>query len=252
MLIRYGTGTSRGRIREQNEDSYTIVDCMDKGFMVFAVADGMGGMDNGDVASSTAVGLVEKNYSKCIDLDESGGGICTAIRALFNQINSEIITEANSRELVSGMGTTLSMCITSNGRMYIGHIGDSRVYIIRNGTVEQLTKDHSYVEDLIDSGRITREQARNHPDKHIITKALGLDRKIEVDCLEYMLEPGDRILLCSDGLTNELDDEEICKITTDCHEPGEGAAKLLEKANELGGRDNVTVLLVYIDQQPEE
>lgn len=247
MQIRYGTGTSRGRVREQNEDNFTVIDCRENGFMVFAVADGMGGMDFGELASTTAVNAVEKTYRDCNGFGDTINDVRESLKLLFQKINIEIINESNDKKSVIGMGTTMSMCFVDKDWVNIGHVGDSRIYLFRNGDIRQLTKDHSYVENLVDTGRITREQARNHPDKNIITRALGLEMEIEVDYCRERLESGDRILLCSDGLTNELDDMVICKIIDGEEEPGKAIDKLLEKANQLGGRDNVTALLVYID-----
>ncbi|MBN1623970.1 MAG: Stp1/IreP family PP2C-type Ser/Thr phosphatase [Clostridia bacterium] len=247
MQIRYGTGTSTGRVREQNEDSFTVIDCREKDFIVFAVADGMGGMDYGDLASATAIKILEDMGRGCDGFGKTINEVRESFRLLFSKINIEIINKSNDRESVAGMGTTMSLCCVDGNWINIGHIGDSRIYIMREGQIKQLTKDHSYVENLVDTGRITREQAKTHPDKNIITKALGLDMEVDSDYCREKLESGDRILLCSDGLTNELDDSEILKIIEDEKEPGEAVESLLAKANESGGRDNVTALLVFID-----
>jgi serine/threonine protein phosphatase PrpC len=247
MQIRYGTGTSRGRVREQNEDSFTVIECLEKDFIVFAVADGMGGMDYGDLASATAVEVLKDKSSGCEGFGKTINEVRESFRLLFSRINIDIINKSNDRESVAGMGTTMSMCCIDRNWINIGHIGDSRIYMTRDGKIMQLTKDHSYVENLVDTGKITREQAKTHPDKNIITKALGLDMVVEPDYCREKIEAGDRILLCSDGLTNELDDSEILKIIEDENEPETAVKKLLEKANESGGRDNVTALLVFID-----
>ncbi len=247
MQIRYGTGTSRGRVREQNEDRFTVIDCREKGFMVFAVADGMGGMECGDLASSTAVEILDENGRECKGFGNTVNEVRESFNQLFSKINIEIINKSIDRQFVTGMGTTMSMCFVDRNWINIGHIGDSRVYILRGGEIRQLTKDHSYVESLIDKGKITREQARIHPDKNIITRALGLDMEVESDYFREKLEPGDRFLLCSDGLTNELDDSEILKIIENKEDPQIAVNNLLETANEQGGRDNVTALLIYID-----
>lgn len=247
MQISYGTGTSRGMVREQNEDSLAVIDCRENGFIVFAVADGMGGMDHGDLASATAVQVLESRFRGCEGVGLTANEAKDAFRLLFSRINIEIINKSNENESVAGMGTTMSVCHIDSGWINIGHIGDSRIYLVRNGSMRQLTKDHSYVENLIDTGRITREQARNHPDRNIITKALGLDMEVDSDYIREKPESGDRILLCSDGLTNELADSEIYGIIAAGDDPGKIVDKLIERTNELGGRDNVTVLLVFID-----
>jgi len=247
MQIRYGTGTSRGRVREQNEDSFTVADCREKGFMVFAVADGMGGMDYGDLASATAVQVLDDRCRGCDGFGNTISEVRDSFRQLFSKINIEIINKSNDKESVIGMGTTMSLCYVDMNWINIGHIGDSRIYIVRKGEIRQLTKDHSYVENLVDTGKITRAQAKNHPDKNIITKALGLDMEVESDFCREKIESGDRILLCSDGLTNELDDSEILNMIEGADDPAMAVDNLLEMANKLGGRDNITILLVYID-----
>lgn len=247
MQIRYGTGTSKGKVREQNEDSFTVLDCREKGFMIFAVADGMGGMDFGDLASSTAVSVLKNEFNTCEHPGNTIGDIRESLKQLFQKINIEIINKSNERESIAGMGTTMSLCIIDKNWINIGHIGDSRIYLIRDNKIKQLTKDHSYVENLVDTGKITREQARSHPDKNIITKALGLEMEIDLDFFREKIEPGDAVLLCSDGLTNEIDDEGIRSLICQDNDPDKIVKELLEKANKLGGRDNVTALLVYID-----
>lgn len=243
MLIKYGTGTDKGRVRDRNEDNSIVVDCKD--YMVFAVADGMGGMDFGDVASSTAVECIKKELSACSieNLNEETAKVI--FNNLFNIVNSEIISICVEKRSVTGMGTTLSVCIMTDSRLFVGHMGDSRIYIIKNGGILQITKDHSYVEELIDCGRITREQAKSHPNRNIITRALGLDRDIVVDTGSFDMNPGDRILLCTDGLSNAVEDTEIAEIVCSGNDPQTEVGSLIDLANERGGKDNITVQLIY-------
>ena len=243
MLIKYGTGTDKGRVRDRNEDNSIVVDCTD--YMVFAVADGMGGMDFGDVASRTAVECIEKELSGCGDIDMNVETAKSLFSNIFNKINNEIISICFKKKSVTGMGTTLSVGMVTNGRLYVGHMGDSRIYIIKDGEAKQLTKDHSYVEELIDSGRITREQARTHPNRNIITRALGLDRDIVVDTGVFDINPGDRVLLCTDGLSNAVDDTELAGMCNGDCEPQAAVESLIKLANERGGKDNITVQLLY-------
>jgi len=250
MLIRYSTGTDKGKVRDRNEDNSIIIDC--DSYMVFAVADGMGGMDFGDVASTTAVDCIEKELSECGMQSFTETEVKKLFARVFNLINNKIIKKCIEKKSITGMGTTLSVCIVTDDKAYIGHMGDSRIYIIRGGKAIQVTKDHSYVEELIDSGRITKEQARSHPNRNIITRALGLDRDIDVDTDAFNMLEGDRILLCTDGLTNAVEDDEIAAMAVEKPEPDKGIAAMIAKANERGGRDNITVQLLYKEVKPEE
>lgn len=243
MAIRYSAGSDMGKVRERNEDNNTIIDCGN--CVVLAVADGMGGMDFGDMASSIAVEYVTKEFSGRSTPSFKTEDISGFFVSLFNDINTGIIKKCIEKKSVTGMGTTLSMGMLQDGILYISHIGDSRIYVIRGGEAIQLTTDHSYVEELIASGRITREQAKNHPNRNIITRALGLDREIVVDTDVCDLLEGDRILLCTDGLTNAVEDEELVSIVSENDDPDEAVRLLIEMANDRGGRDNITVQLLY-------
>ncbi len=243
MLIRYSTGTDKGKVRDRNEDNNIVIDC--GSYKVFAVADGMGGMDFGDLASTTAVECIGKELSECGKHSITETETKKLFTNIFNVINNEIIKKCIEKKSITGMGTTLSVCIVTDDKAFIGHMGDSRIYIIREGKAIQVTKDHSYVEELIDSGRITREQAKIHPNRNIITRALGLDRDIEVDTDVFDLLDRDRILLCTDGLTNAVEDNEIAAIAVESPDPDKGVRAMIAKANERGGRDNITVQLIY-------
>ncbi len=242
MLIRYSAGTDKGKVRDRNEDNNIVIDC--DSYKVFAVADGMGGMDFGDLASSIAMECIKKELSDCKKQSFNKSEMKKQFVRIFNLINSEIIKECFEKKSVTGMGTTLSVCIIVDDMLYISHMGDSRIYIIREDKVIQITKDHSYVEELIDSGRITREQAKSHPNRNIITRALGLDREIDVDTDTFELFKGDRVVLCTDGLTNAVEDHEIVELVIEAAGPEEAVKKLIDKANERGGRDNITVQLL--------
>ncbi|MCD6321968.1 MAG: Stp1/IreP family PP2C-type Ser/Thr phosphatase [Clostridiales bacterium] len=246
MLIRYSTGTDKGKVRDRNEDDNVVIDC--DSYKVFAVADGMGGMDFGDLASSIAIEYIKKELSDCKKQSFNKSEIKKQFTRIFNNINNEIIKKCFEKKSVTGMGTTLSVCIVTDDMIYLGHIGDSRVYIIREGKAIQITKDHSYVEELIDSGRITKEQAKSHPNRNIITRALGLDREIDVDIDTFDLIEGDIVVLCTDGLTNAVEDQEIVEITIEASEPEEAVGKLIYKAIERGGKDNITVQLFYKEE----
>lgn len=241
--MKYSTGTDKGKVRDRNEDNSTLIEC--SSHMVFAVADGMGGMDFGDVASEIAVKGIDREFSDCREQSFNKTDIKRIFTRVFNEINNKIIKKCIEKKSVTGMGTTLSVCIVKDDKMFIGHMGDSRIYVIRNGEAIQVTKDHSYVEELIDSGRITREQAKIHPNRNIITRALGLDRDIDVDTDTFDLIEGDRVLLCTDGLTNAVEDMELAEIACADDDPKTAVKNMIDKANERGGRDNITVQLFY-------
>lgn len=241
--MKYSTGTNKGKVRDRNEDNNIMIDC--GGYMVFAVADGMGGMDFGDVASEVAVKCIEKEFSECKKQNLNQNDMHKNFTHVFNMINSEIIHKCIEKKSVTGMGTTLSVCIATEDKIYISHMGDSRIYVIRGEKAIQVTKDHSYVEELIDSGRITREQAKSHPNRNIITRALGLDRDIVVDTDTFDLIKGDRVLLCTDGLTNAVEDHELVGFVRATENPEVAVKSMIDKANERGGRDNITVQLFY-------
>jgi len=205
----------------------------------------MGGMDFGDVASAIAMACIKKELTDCKKQSFNKPEMKKLFTRIFNLINNEIIKKCFEKKSITGMGTTLSVCIVTDEKIFIGHMGDSRIYIVRGGKAIQITKDHSYVEELIDSGRITREQAKSHPNRNIITRALGLDRDIEVDTGIFDFTKGDCVLLCTDGLTNAVEDHEMAVIASESTDPAEAVSKMIAKANERGGRDNITVQVLY-------
>lgn len=243
MQIKYSTGTNKGKVRKRNEDNYSVVDCDAVDFMVFAVADGMGGMDFGDLASLEAKNILEETFENCKKAPGCLSDAEKIFTELFNSINKKIIEICAEKRSATGMGTTLSVCLMNKEKIYVGHIGDSRIYLVGKNGIRQITKDHSYVEELINGGKITREQARTHPKRNIITRALGLEAEIEVDIFEKKISVGDSILLCTDGLTNAVEDSKIFSIIKN-NGPDETVKLLIGKANEYGGKDNITVLLV--------
>ncbi len=221
--------TDKGMVRENNEDFFYA----DGKLLV--VADGMGGHNAGEVASKLAVNTVisvldgiEGDYEKHIIL-----AIKEANEKVYNMATGE-------RE---GMGTTLDIGIYESGKLYLGHVGDSRVYVIRNGQAIKITEDHSYVEMLLKKGEITQEEAKNYPMKNMITRAIGVGKEVEGDFYEFNIEDGDKILFCTDGLTNMLTDGEIAEIILGSDDTASAAEKLLEKANAAGGKDNITVIV---------
>jgi len=227
--------TDTGRRRRRNEDSFVLDPPL------FAVADGMGGAQAGEVASRLAAAAF-REYHEADSLAPE-----ERVEALVQEANRRIYARSREDANATGMGTTVTAALLEGDSVAIGHVGDSRAYRIRGDRLEQLTQDHSLVADLMRSGRLTQEEADAHPQRSVITRALGTDPEVDVDTLAVGLEPGDVFLLCSDGLTTMVPDEEILRIV---HESGslEGAAKALVKAaNKRGGEDNVTVVLFRVD-----
>ncbi|MFO7818709.1 MAG: Stp1/IreP family PP2C-type Ser/Thr phosphatase [Halanaerobacter sp.] len=232
--MNYGTVSITGRVRDENEDNYLA---LNKGKIhIIAVADGMGGHKAGDVASSTAIKVIE-NY------DFRRNDIISSVRECINLVNNKILAKSNNSSKYQGMGTTLTLGVVQNNYLVVGHIGDSRAYLYHNDSLKQLTNDHSYVADLLKKGIITKEEAKNHPKKNMLLRALGLEKDIEIDIMDYDLVSGDLLLFCSDGLTNMKSDEEIESILRKDLSLQEEAELLSNKANEAGGYDNITAVL---------
>lgn len=231
------TRTDVGRVRAGNEDAFLAID---DGTLV-AVADGMGGHQAGEVASAMAIESLHDGLAQ-------GVPIADAIEAA----NTAVVTRA-ARELdLRGMGTTLTAGVLDGSRLVIGHVGDSRCYLLRDGALTQVTTDHSVVAELIAAGELTEAEALVDPRRAMITRALGIDATVQVDVLDLDLEPGDRLLLCSDGLTTMVRDPAIAEILTSEPDRERAAAELVEAANLAGGADNITVLVadVVTDADP--
>lgn len=242
----FGVCSDIGKTRTVNQDSYYNSDIVE--LQLFVVADGMGGHNGGETASYLAVKAVEdmlvKNREALINKDIL---IPKFIHMTLTEANRIIYNEGLLNENLNGMGTTLTMVYFTENSAIIGHVGDSRAYIYNNSELTQLTQDHSLVAELVRNGSISKEEAKDHPQKNIITRALGTDVDLKVDVFERDIEKGDIVLLCSDGLTNMLSDEEIKHILSTIEVPQEACNCLVEKANELGGEDNITVTIIKID-----
>jgi protein phosphatase len=236
-----GQHSDKGRIRETNEDSMVIFDASN--MRVFVVCDGMGGHIGGQVASQTATAAIKEFMGSHVFTDP-----CEAIHNSMITANNAIIKRTQEQPELSGMGSTCVMLVvTSDGKVYYGHIGDSRIYIVANHQIKQLTKDHSFVQTLVDEGRISKEQAEHHPRRNEITNALGMPNMQPPTLCSEPIEPeaGNCFVLCSDGLSGMIDDQRIEQIVSK-HEIDiqQRSRKLVEMANEAGGKDNITVQLV--------
>jgi protein phosphatase len=226
--------TDAGRKRRRNEDAYVVDPPL------FAVADGMGGAQAGEVASQLAAAVLRGSGAGESDPEQR-------VVALIQEANRQIYERARSDAHASGMGTTITVAMLAQDAVAIGHVGDSRAYRIRGGELEQLTEDHSLVADLMRSGRLTPEEAETHPQRSVITRALGTDPDVDVDTLAVEAAPGDVFLLCSDGLTTMVGDDEILQALRDTESLEEAAKTLVKAANRRGGEDNITIVLFTVD-----
>ena len=231
-----------GRIREMNQDNYFISDPNDE-IKMFIVADGMGGYKGGEVASALAIesakSYIKNNFE---ETNKDKDKILDLIKNAIEYANMVVYERSKEVEELNGMGTTLDVLIIQSGKVYIGHVGDSRVYRLRKDFFRKLTTDHSYVEQLVREGNITKEEAYNHPKKNMLTKALGCTAFVEPDVMVKGFQKDDILLMCTDGLTNMVREDVICDIIKD--NPETACEVLLNKANENGGQDNITAVII--------
>ena len=236
MKLKWGATTDVGMVRQQNEDSFHAEENL------YIVADGMGGHNAGEVASALAVSTVRSGARMGIRTPDQ-------FRELVQQANTAIYTASLDDSTQSGMGTTLTAAAVVPGeepRILIANVGDSRTYLFRGGALTRLSVDHSYVQELVNEGIITPEEARVHPRRNIVTRAMGIDRFVQVDVFSHLVRTGDRLVLCSDGLVDEVADVDIARILTEHSDPQETAEALVLVANANGGRDNTTVIVLDI------
>ena len=205
---------------------------------LFAVADGMGGHNAGDYASSHAVRILVDEIREDTDYNP-----VKVIRHAIETANTEIIEQAQKDEKLRGMGTTMVVATIVGQYAYVANVGDSRLYVV-DKQLRQITRDHSLVQEMVRMGEITAEEARNHPDKNIITRALGASEEVDIDFFDVQLEEKNRILLCSDGLSNMIADEQIQEIIQSAEDIEQSGRQLVATANTNGGRDNISVILI--------
>lgn len=231
-----------GKIRDMNQDSYYISNQADE-IKLYIVADGMGGYKGGEIASKLAI-EASKNYicNNFDKIEKSKENILDLIKNAIEYANMVVYEKSKEIEELSGMGTTIDVCLIYSNRAYIGHIGDSRVYRIRKEFFRKLTTDHSYVQQLVEEGNITKEEAYNHPKKNMLTKALGCTAFVEPDVMVKGFLKDDILLMCTDGLTNMIKDDQIYEIIKE--NPKLASTNLVKKANELGGYDNITAVII--------
>ena len=245
MIRLHAAGLSDvGQVRRGNEDAMLVGDS------VFAVADGMGGHAAGEVASALALEPIADLDGRVFGDDQQAR---KALEDAVVEANRAVVDAARGDDALSGMGTTLTAALFEGRRLHVAHVGDSRAYLLRQGRVTQLTRDHTFVQQLIDDGTITQAEAATHPHRAVITRAIGTSAEVEIDLETLDLASGDAVLLCSDGLSGVVDDEEIAALLTSDRTPEETVTALVDAANDAGGPDNITaVLLTMISDRPEE
>lgn len=228
MNVRVGVASDIGQVREGNEDAYLVV------APLYAVADGMGGHRGGEVASSLALETVQQLFER------REGTLSDQVA----QANRAVYDRSQSDRSVSGMGTTLTAALIDGDELHLVHVGDSRAYLLHDGRLTQLTEDHTLVHRMVEEGEITLEEAETHPHRSILTRALGVDESVQVDEGDLRVETGDRLLLCTDGLTGMVPEEQIREIMLEAEDPQEVVDRLVKVANRAGGIDNITAVIV--------
>lgn len=234
--------TDVGRVRESNQDYvYTSESPVGNLPNLFIVADGMGGHNAGDFASKYTVEQIVEYIEKApmtspVDL----------IRGAVTKANARLMAQAKNDANMAGMGTTAVIATIIDGCMYVANIGDSRLYLLRDSNLEQITRDHSLVQEMVRMGEMDASEAKHHPDKNIITRAVGAFEDLEIDFFEQHVEPGDLVLMCTDGLSNMVDDTDIRQIIQTGRDVVEKVQRLVEAANRGGGKDNITVAIMEL------
>jgi protein phosphatase len=234
-----GSATDVGLVRSNNQDQFLVSPGL------YAVADGMGGHAAGEVASSTAIKALQAAFAV------SGEHSVESLESAAKAANRAVWEQARTNRGMLGMGTTLvALAVVEHGDgtngLAVAHIGDSRLYLLREGALKQLTVDHSLVQELVDDGQISQAQAAVHPQRHVLTRALGVEPTVQVDIIDVTPKHGDRYLLCSDGLPREASDEQIAAVLTRFSDPSEAAKELVTLANDRGGSDNITAVVVDV------
>lgn len=232
--------TDIGNIRENNQDAYATGE-LPGGVAWAVVCDGMGGVAGGNVASTTAVKIIAEQIAIGYRPTMRGQSVHNLLESAIHAANISVYDLAQANEQLTGMGTTVVCVLVLDSVAYIAHAGDSRAYALKDGILTQLTKDHSLVQEMVETGKITQTEAKVHPNKNLITRALGVHEEIRVDFDEKVLDENTVLVLCTDGLSNYVEDKDICDIVKNCSY-NEMADNLVQRALDNGGGDNVTVV----------
>jgi serine/threonine protein phosphatase PrpC len=250
--MEYGAFSCKGVHRKSNEDHFYIPSDGHAGLAMIIVADGMGGHNAGDLASRIAVEHVSSCLTELSTRLRTPDDLMNAISRSIQEANDKIFELSKSNADCSGMGTTLTMAVFEDERFYVAHIGDSRCYLLRNGTARQITRDHSLVQELLDNGSITRDEMEMHPKKNVITRALGTEDRLRIDCFEETLEDGDIVLLCSDGLSNYVNLQDYAQNIPQNIDLTKLAEILGNEALAAGGSDDITIAAARYDRNEEK
>lgn len=244
IRLSHGACTHVGQVRRDNEDAFVAIEGL------YVVADGMGGHSAGEVASALTVTTIKDAYTATVaGRDENGLTSPEQVAEAVALANTAVFIEALDDSAKSGMGTTLTGLVVTDPERHqvvVANVGDSRTYLWRGGELQQVTKDHSHVQTLVDRGAISKAEARVHYQRNIVLRAIGIEAEVDVDLFPLTVEDGDRFVLCSDGLVDEADDDEIVNEIRLGADPQELAERLVQLANDNGGRDNVTVIVVDV------
>ena len=245
MTFEFRCATDTGRSRSNNEDSVAI----DEWSSLVVLADGMGGYNAGEVASSMATSFIKSELGRWLSeaaASATDTDVRRAMEICVDNANRAIFNSANSNPRYAGMGTTLVVGVFRETRLLLGHVGDSRCYRMRAGRLTQITHDHSLLQEQIDAGLITAEQAAFSANKNLVTRAVGVEDTVLLETHQHDVLPGDVYVLCSDGLTDMLDDETIAQLLQRCELLPEAATALIDAANDAGGKDNISVVLARV------
>ena len=257
IIIDWGGTSDRGMRRNLNEDTYVC----DPDRMIFLVADGMGGENYGEVASRLAADffvelitpfLLDDDVTIPFEISEDGDHFSGAMHHAVQGANEAVYAYASEHPSHKGMGSTLTATVIMGDALHIGHIGDSRLYRIQSDKIQQITKDHTKVQEMVEKNLLTPDEARKHPQKNIITRCVGRKKRLQADVFQVDYSDDDIYLICSDGLNDMVEDESILQIVQASQTLDAAAARLVETANQNGGRDNITVVLFRVNSSPEE
>lgn len=238
--------TDVGMHREENQDMF-VYKAVSDNIAYAVVCDGMGGANGGRIASQTACEIISEIFDQFFETEQPPYDLALLFRRSIRMANEKIYQMSKENDDLAGMGTTVVAAIVVNNDLFVANVGDSRAYLFFGNSVQQISVDHSAVQELVELGQITSDQAKSHPGKNIITRALGVDSMIEFDYFTYNLFVGDTVLLCSDGLSNYCSDEYLCTVINSSENLQDIADDLISYANACGGRDNITALLIKQD-----
>lgn len=231
-----------GKVRDTNQDTFAFGQLTDEtGYLL--VCDGMGGENGGNVASQMARDVICNQIIKNLHKGMESNSIRNLIETSLSAANSTVFSKAKADASLHNMGTTAVLAIISNNSVHVGHVGDSRAYLIHDGKLKLLTRDHSWVQMLLETGEIKQEDIKNHPKKNQLTRAIGVETKIIIDYNEYEILNDDRLMLCTDGLTNSCADSEMTDIINNSSSSEQAVTALIQAANDDGGYDNITVAM---------